>query len=135
MKKTIIKFISLALTLSLTVSILSLMMSGCSSSEKLYLFNYGDYIDPEVYDMFEEEYGIRVVYDEYAAPEDMYAKFVSGTARYDGGSLAGVGEISSLVFRIPTEESEREITRRLCTFSSPGGASTENLWMPCQERA
>ena len=81
MKKTFIKFLSLALTLSLTVSILALSLSGCSSSEKLYLFNYGDYIDPEVYDMFEEEYGIRVVYDEYAAPEDMYAKFVSGTAR------------------------------------------------------
>ena len=83
MKKTFIKFLSLALTLSLTVSILALSLSGCSSSEKLYLFNYGDYIDPEVYDMFEEEYGIKVVYDEYAAPEDMYAKFVSGTAKYD----------------------------------------------------
>ena len=37
----------------------------------------------KVYDMFEKEYGIRVVYDEYAAPEDMYAKFTSGSAKYD----------------------------------------------------
>lgn len=57
--------------------------SGCSSVEKLYLFNYGDYIDPEVYDLFEQETGIRVVYDEYSAPEDMYAKFISGSAAYD----------------------------------------------------
>ena len=58
-------------------------LTGCSSAEKLYLFNYGDYIDPQVYDLFYEETGIRVVYDEYAAPEDMYAKFISGSAAYD----------------------------------------------------
>lgn len=58
-------------------------LTGCSSAEKLYLFNYGDYIDPQVYDLFEAETGIRVVYDEYAAPEDMYAKFTSGAASYD----------------------------------------------------
>lgn len=57
--------------------------TGCGGGEKLYLFNYGDYIDPQVYDLFYEETGIRVVYDEYAAPEDMYAKFVSGSAQYD----------------------------------------------------
>lgn len=58
-------------------------LTGCSSAEKLYLFNYGDYIDPQVYDLFEAETGIRVVYDEYAAPEDMYAKFTSGSVTYD----------------------------------------------------
>ena len=66
----------------LLTSLLS-VFTGCSASEKLYLFNYGDYIDPEVYKLFEEEYGIKIVDDEYAAPEDMYAKFTSGTARYD----------------------------------------------------
>jgi len=62
---------------------LCLSLAGCSSKPTLYLFNYGDYICPDVYDLFEEETGIRVVYDEYAAPEDMYAKFTSGTAQYD----------------------------------------------------
>ncbi len=62
---------------------LCLSMSGCSAAPTLYLFNYGDYICPDVYEMFEEETGIRVIYDEYAAPEDMYAKFVAGTAQYD----------------------------------------------------
>ncbi len=65
------------------VSLLCVPFAGCSSPEKLYLFNYGDYIDPDVYDLFEEEYGIEVVVDEYAAPEDMYAKFVSGSVTYD----------------------------------------------------
>ncbi|MBQ9736366.1 MAG: ABC transporter substrate-binding protein [Clostridia bacterium] len=77
------KIASLLLALALILTASVVLLSSCSSGEKLYLFNYGDYIDPEVYDMFEEEYGIKVVYDEYAAPESMYAKFVSGTAEYD----------------------------------------------------
>lgn len=60
-----------------------LSLTGCSSKQTMYLFNYGDYIHPDVYDLFEEEFGIRVVVDEYAAPEDMYAKFTAGTATYD----------------------------------------------------
>ncbi len=77
--KTAVKFVCLLFL----VSLLCVPFMGCSSSEKLYLFNYGDYIDPAVYDLFEEEYGVEVVVDEYAAPEDMYAKFVSGAAAYD----------------------------------------------------
>ncbi len=72
-----------SIALSLMLAVLPLSLTGCTSAETLYLFNYGDYIDPEVYELFEEEYGIRVVYDEYAAPEDMYAKFTSGSAKYD----------------------------------------------------
>lgn len=77
MKKTLV---SLILILVIIMSAFSL--ASCSG-ETLYLFNYGDYISPEVYDLFYEETGIKVVYDEYAAPEDMYAKFTSGTAKYD----------------------------------------------------
>ena len=82
MKKTLKLTLVTLLTL-LAVCVSALPLISCSSTEKLYLFNYGDYIDPEVYDLFEKEYGITVVVDEYAAPEDMYAKFVSGTAAYD----------------------------------------------------
>ena len=82
MKKSFLGHI-LSLCLILIISASPLALTGCSSKETLYLFNYGDYIDPEVYDLFEEKYGIRVVYDEYAAPEDMYAKFTSGSAKYD----------------------------------------------------
>ncbi len=77
MKKALV---SLSLIFAIIISAFSL--ASCSG-ETLYIFNYGDYISPEVYDLFYEEYGIKVVYDEYAAPEDMYAKFTSGTAKYD----------------------------------------------------
>lgn len=58
-------------------------MAGCSSKQKLYVFNYGDYLDPEIISDFENEFGVKIVYDEYAAPEDMYAKFTSGANQYD----------------------------------------------------
>ncbi|MBE6656243.1 MAG: spermidine/putrescine ABC transporter substrate-binding protein [Ruminococcaceae bacterium] len=82
MKKNL-KYTLLTVFVLLAVLVSAIPLSSCSSAEKLYLFNYGDYIDPDVYELFEEEYGIRVVVDEYAAPEDMYAKFTSGTASYD----------------------------------------------------
>ena len=81
MKKRWIK--GTALVMALVVA-LSLAFAGCSSgSEKLYIFAYGDYFDPRVIDMFKDEYGIDVVYEEYAAPEDMYAKATSGANNYD----------------------------------------------------
>lgn len=72
-----------SLLLILVIILGSFSLTSCGGGETLYLFNYGDYISPEVYDLFYEETGIKVVYDEYAAPEDMYAKFTSGTAKYD----------------------------------------------------
>lgn len=72
-----------ALVMALAV-VLTVVFAGCSSgSEKLYIFAYGDYFDPDIMDMFEDEYGIEVVYEEYAAPEDMYAKATSGANDYD----------------------------------------------------
>ncbi len=82
MKKGFLKSIFLAF-LCVLLATTPLSLTGCSASEALYLFNYGDYIDPEVYELFEKEHGIKVIYDEYAAPEDMYAKFTSGSAKYD----------------------------------------------------
>ena len=82
MKKTV-RSTLFVLLLAIALCVTVIPLSSCSSKEKIYLFNYGDYIDPEVYDLFEEEYGIKVVVDEYAAPEDMYSKFTLGTASYD----------------------------------------------------
>lgn len=82
MKKSLLYYLTV-LSLIIIILIAPLSLTGCSNSKTLYLFNYGDYIDPEVYELFEEKYGIRIIYDEYAAPEDMYAKFTSGSAKYD----------------------------------------------------
>lgn len=64
------------------------LLSGCGSSSdggngQVIVYNWGEYIDPETIEMFEEETGIKVVYDEYETNEIMYPKVESGAASYD----------------------------------------------------
>ena len=49
----------------------------------LTVLNYGEYIDRDVLDTFEEETGIKVLYEEATTPEEMYAKYVGGAINYD----------------------------------------------------
>ena len=44
---------------------------------------WGEYIDPETISMFEEETGIKVVYDEFETNEIMYPKVEAGATAYD----------------------------------------------------
>ena len=61
----------------------SLKNAGNASGEKLIVYNWGEYIDPEVLDMFEEETGISVTYEEYETNEIMYPKIQSHAIAYD----------------------------------------------------
>ena len=54
-----------------------------SGSEQVVVYNWGEYMDPNVIDMFEEETGIDVVYEEYETNEIMYPKIQSGAISYD----------------------------------------------------
>jgi len=56
---------------------------GCSPKEKLYLFNWCYYTPPEVIELFEAEFNVKVVIDEFASNEEAYAKLRSGGGRYD----------------------------------------------------
>lgn len=49
----------------------------------LYVYNWGDYIDPSLLKKFEAETGITVKYDVYDTNEIMYQKLKSGTVQYD----------------------------------------------------
>ena len=59
----------------MTVVFLGLAAAGCGggggAKETLTVFNYGEYMDPVVLDMFEEETGIEVKYEEALTPEEM----------------------------------------------------------------
>ena len=50
---------------------------------KVIVYNWGEYIDPEVLEMFEEETGIEVVYEEFETNEIMYPKVSAGGVAYD----------------------------------------------------
>ena len=58
--------------------------AGCGGSrETLNVFNWGDYIDPDVIKDFEKEYKIKVVYEEFDTNEDMYIKVDNASGKYD----------------------------------------------------
>lgn len=54
-----------------------------SGTEQVIIYNWGEYIDPEVLDMFEEETGIQAIYEEFETNEIMYPKIQSGAIAYD----------------------------------------------------
>ena len=49
----------------------------------VYVYSWGDYLDPETLKMFEEETGITVVLDEFDTNENMYPRIVEGAIHYD----------------------------------------------------
>lgn len=69
----------------LTLGLL-LFMAGCAggqNQEVIHVFNWGYFVDQEVLNMFEEEYGIRVIYTTYESNEIMYNMVVMGGNVYD----------------------------------------------------
>ncbi|PPA70663.1 ABC transporter substrate-binding protein [Jeotgalibacillus proteolyticus] len=56
---------------------------GMGGSGTITVFNWGDYIDDELIDQFEEETGIRVVYETFDSNEAMLAKIQQGGTSYD----------------------------------------------------
>ena len=61
----------------------SIFLFRNKNNEQVIVYNWGEYLDPEVLNMFEEETGIEVVYDEYETNETMYPKVASKAAEYD----------------------------------------------------
>ena len=59
------------------LAVLLVTVSSCNSSERLYVYNWSYYIPDSVLEQFEEEYGVRVIYDEYASNEEMFAKIMA----------------------------------------------------------
>lgn len=57
--------------------------NSASEANKVYVYNWGEYIDPDVLDLFTEETGIEVIYDEFETNEIMYPKVASGGVSYD----------------------------------------------------
>ena len=72
-----------------------LLLAGCGSSSsssqgkdgsednKLYVYNWGEYIDESVIDEFEKETCIEVVYDMYETNEEMFPVIEAGGIAYD----------------------------------------------------
>ena len=56
--------------------------AGLAAGE-LNVYNWGEYINPEVLERFEQEYDVKVTLDTYGSNEEMLAKIQAGTTEYD----------------------------------------------------
>ncbi|MBQ7095034.1 MAG: spermidine/putrescine ABC transporter substrate-binding protein [Clostridia bacterium] len=68
------------------MTLLLLSFSGCKQyapNEVLYVYNWGEYMDETVNDLFEQETGIKVVYKIYDNNESMYAVLKNSPKTYD----------------------------------------------------
>jgi spermidine/putrescine-binding protein len=76
MKKTLLAMFILLIVVGLTAC-------GSSGPEELHVYTWSEYIDPEIYTLFEEETGITVVEDIFGSNEDLLAKLQGGAKGYD----------------------------------------------------
>lgn len=49
----------------------------------LYVYNWGEYIDPDLIEQFEAEYGYNVIYETFDSNEAMLTKVASNSSPYD----------------------------------------------------
>ncbi|MDY0322654.1 MAG: ABC transporter substrate-binding protein [Candidatus Carbobacillus sp.] len=54
-----------------------------ATNDAIIVYNWGDYIDPDLISKFEEETGIRVIYQTFDSNEAMLAKIAQGGTPYD----------------------------------------------------
>ncbi|MHC5249510.1 ABC transporter substrate-binding protein [Enterococcus sp. LJL90] len=57
--------------------------SGMAGADVVTIYNWGDYIDPELLTKFEEEYGYQVNYETFDSNEAMMTKIQQGGTGYD----------------------------------------------------
>jgi spermidine/putrescine transport system substrate-binding protein len=79
------KKLSLLLVLILVAALIGCQAKDETSelAEELHVFNWSEYIDPEIYAAFEEEFGVKVIEDTFASNEDLLAKLQAGATGYD----------------------------------------------------
>lgn len=61
------------------------MFVSCKSSNQkvVYVYNWGEYMDPQILKDFEAETGIKVIYDTFEQNEDLYMKVKRSSSSYD----------------------------------------------------
>ncbi|WP_051081756.1 polyamine ABC transporter substrate-binding protein [Thioalkalivibrio sulfidiphilus] len=69
----------------LAAATIALLLTGCGKTDRetVHVYNWSDYISDEVVKRFEQQTGIRVVYDVYDANEILEAKLLAGRSGYD----------------------------------------------------
>lgn len=85
MKKLMTAFIAISLVSVLLLIAINRLnaVQGYSGSDTLTVYNWGDYIDMDLVEQFEEETGITVIYETFDSNEAMLTKIQQGGTTYD----------------------------------------------------
>ena len=51
-------------------------------AKEIVIYNWSEYMDPEIYNQFEQEFGIKIVEDNFSNNEELLAKLQGGAAGY-----------------------------------------------------
>jgi spermidine/putrescine transport system substrate-binding protein len=61
-----------------------IILPNCQNTKKeLYVYNWADYMAPNVITQFENNYNCRVILDTFDSNESMYAKLKAGARGYE----------------------------------------------------
>ena len=85
MKKVVQAFIIVFIAAFALIGVASYLNSsnGYSGANTLTVYNWGDYIDPDLIDEFQRQTGIRVVYETFDSNEAMLTKIAHGGTAFD----------------------------------------------------
>lgn len=68
---------------SLALALVGLLGTAFAGEQVVNVYNWSDYIDPQVLEDFQKETGIKVVYDVYDGNEILETKLLAGSSGYD----------------------------------------------------
>ncbi|PQV57569.1 putrescine transport system substrate-binding protein [Defluviimonas denitrificans] len=61
----------------------TLLIAGAAGAEEVHVYNWSDYIDESLLGKFEEETGIKLIYDVFDSNELLETKLLAGSSGYD----------------------------------------------------
>src|SRR5210317_1861967 len=68
---------------TLTVAASLLLSAAAATAEEVRVYNWSDYIDEALLTKFEEETGIKLIYDVFDSNEVLETKMLAGGSGYD----------------------------------------------------
>lgn len=80
---------SLALVALLTAGIASASAAQSDAGSELHFFNWDEYVDPQVLEDFEAEFGIKVIVDTFSDENELVSVIQADTARFDLFTVSG----------------------------------------------
>ncbi len=84
---TVSRFASLQVPKCLLLAVmfgLALGLPACQRApQELHIYIWDEYVDPKVYELFEREFNVKIIEDNYGSNEELLAKLQAGATGYD----------------------------------------------------